>query len=377
MLTASCDDDNNNDNDSPENGPGETFATNLDTPWEMTFAPDGRMFITQRPGVVAVVEGGETRTWLELDSTAVEVGESGLTGFAIHPNFTQNGYVYVAYTYALSKMPLQLVNKIVRYREDASTKQPVWDKVILDNSPSNYVHTVARLKFGPDGMLYVSVGDNFKSENAQDLNVLNGKILRMTDDGAVPADNPRPGSLIYSYGHRNPQGLAFQPGTDMLWATEHGPSVEQGCCMDEINMIKPNANYGWPIIRGNQQQAGLETPVYYSGDTTTWAPTGAVFVTQGEWEGSLLFTGLRGEALFRAVFDPDDPTKIQTVERYFHKTFGRLRSVTEGPDGMIYLAVSNQDGRGTANHDVDRVLVFTQQAIRDDGSEDVGADPIP
>jgi glucose/arabinose dehydrogenase len=345
----------------------ETYAADLDTPWEMDFAADGRLFITQRAGMVTVVDNGTTKTWLALDSVVQEIGESGLTGIVLHPEFAQNGYVYVAYTYAMSKSPLKLVNTIVRYKENAS-KAPQWDKVILDGVESNYLHTVGSLEFGPDGMLYATIGDNFKPEWAQDLSVLNGKILRMTADGGAPADNPIAGSLIYSYGHRNPQGIAFHPDTKALWETEHGPSVEQGCCMDEINMIKPGANYGWPLIRGSQQQAGLETSVYHSGDTTTWAPTSGTFLTQGEWKGSFLFTGLRGQALYRAVFDPADANKITKVERYLHETFGRLRNVVEGPDGRIFISVSNQDGRGNADFDKDRVIVLTQDRIRRAGN---------
>jgi glucose/arabinose dehydrogenase len=198
---------------------------------------------------------------------------------------------------------------------------------------------------------------------AQDMSSLNGKILRMNREGGVPEDNPFPGSYIYSLGHRNPQGLAFQPGTDNLWETEHGPSEEQGCCMDEINLILPGKNYGWPLIRGSQQQAGLVAPIYYSGDTTTWAPTGGIFITQGDWEGSFVFTGLRGQALYRAVFNTSDPTKIDAVERFLYQTLGRLRNVAEGPDGRIYISVSNQDGRGDPLTIDDRIVVMTQNEI--------------
>jgi glucose/arabinose dehydrogenase len=299
-----------------------------------------------------------------MDSVVEEVGESGLTGITLHPQFAQNGYVYLGYTYAESKAPLKLVNKLVRYKEDPSSKTPVFDKVLLDGIAGNYVHNIGPLEFGPDGKLYVAVGETFLPPLAQDMNSLNGKILRLNDDGTVPDDNPFPGSYIYSLGHRNPQGLAFHPETQALWSTEHGPSEEQGCCNDEVNVIKPGANYGWPIIRGSQTQAGLETPVYHSGDTTTWAPTGGVFVTQGEWKGSLLFTGLRGQALYRAVPDSADANKIQTVERYMHMEFGRLRNVLEGPDGKIYVAVSNQDGRGDPLTQDDRIIAFTQDEIR-------------
>jgi glucose/arabinose dehydrogenase len=220
------------------------------------------------------------------------------------------------------------------------------------------------LEFGPDGKLYVAIGEIFQPELAQDMSVLNGKILRVNDDGSIPADNPFPGSYIYSLGHRNPQGLVFNPETQMLWSTEHGPSEEQGCCLDEVNIVKPGANYGWPIIRGSETQAGLETPAYHSGDTTTWAPTGGTFITQGEWRGSMLFTGLRGQALYRAVLDSTDGNKVQTVERYLFQEFGRLRNVIEGPDGKIYVAVSNQDGRGDPKTEDDRIIAFTQDQLR-------------
>ena len=244
-----------------------------------------------------------------------------------------------------------------------STKRPVFDKVILDGISGNYLHNVGALEFGPDGKLFVTVGEIFSPTVAQDPSSLNGKILRMNDDGSIPVDNPIPDSYVYSLGHRNPQGIAFHPETHELWSTEHGPSEEQGCCRDEINLIKPLGNYGWPIIKGSETQAGLETPIYQSGDTTTWAPTGGVFITQGVWKGSLLFTGLRGQALYRAVFNSADPSKIDTVERYLHKAFGRLRNVAEGTDGKIYIAVSNQDGRGDPLSVDDRIISMTADQI--------------
>ena len=350
------------DDDGP-NVRGTVVAEQLDTPWELAFAPDGRLFFTQRPGVIDVVENGNLKVWLALDSVVEEVGESGLFGIALHPQFDQNGYVYFAYSYAVSKSPLVLMNKIVRYKEDPSTKTPAFDKIILDGIPGNYLHNVGALEFGPDGKLFATVGEIFLPDLAQDPSSLNGKILRINDDGSVPADNPTSDSYIYSMGHRNPQGLAFHPETGELWSTEHGPSEEQGCCMDEINLIKPGMNYGWPVIKGSQIQAGFESPVYHSGDTTTWAPTGGVFVTQGGWKGSLLFTGLRGQALYRATFDSSDPHKIENVERFLYQQYGRLRNVAEGPDGKIYIAVSNQDGRGDPLSQDDRIISMTQDQI--------------
>jgi glucose/arabinose dehydrogenase len=352
------------EDDDDKGGDVKAYAERLDTPWEMVFAPDGRLFVTQRPGSIAVIENGNKSTWLALDSVVEEVGESGLLGIELDPEFSQNGYVYIGYTYAASKGPLELVNKLVRYKENASTKKPVFDKVLMDGIKGNFIHNSGPLEFGPDGMLYWAVGEIYIPELAQDKSVLNGKILRMTRDGAIPADNPIANSYIYSLGHRNPQGLAFQPETGELWSTEHGPSEEQGCCRDEINRILPGRNYGWPIITGSEQSAGYETSAYHSGDTTTWAPAGGIFVSQGEWEGSFVFTGLRGQALYRAVFNAADPTKIDTVETYLYQKFGRLRNVVEGANGRLYIAVSNQDGRGDPLTIDDRIIAMTQEEIR-------------
>ncbi len=357
MSVSACNDDDD------ETSNETNYADHLDTPWEMVFAPDGRLFFTQRPGVVSVVENKNTKTWLNLDTVVLEIGESGLLGITLDPNFDQNGFVYMGYTYAASKSPLKLINKLVRYKEDASTKTPVFDKVLLDGIEGNYIHNSGPLEFGPDGMLYWAIGERFEPEVAQDLSSLNGKILRMTRDGGIPEDNPFPNSYIYSYGHRNPQGIAFQPGTNDLWSTEHGPSEEQGCCRDEINRILPGHNYGWPVIIGSETHADMETPVYHSGDTATWAPTGAFFVTQGAWTGSMVYTGLRGKALFRVIFNPSDHTKIDTVERYLYNKFGRLRNVVQGPDGNMYIAVTNQDGRGDPLSIDDRIIVMSTEQI--------------
>jgi glucose/arabinose dehydrogenase len=359
---SACDDWLDDDDHDSDPRIGTNFIVGIDTPWEMEFASDGTLFVTQRPGTISKISPeGNLVNWLELDSVVEEVGESGLFGIELDPDFNTNGYVYFAYTYAAEQSPLRLVNKIVRYRNDNGA--PKFDKVLIDGIRGNHLHNVGALEFGPDNMLYVTVGETYEPELSQDKTSLNGKILRMTRDGEIPDDNPFPGSYVYSLGHRNPQGLAFQPGTGALWSTEHGPSEEQGCCRDEINLIQAGRNYGWPIIRGSEEQEGLESPVYHSGDTTTWAPTGGVFLTKGEWEGSMLFTGLRGEALYRVVFT-DNTNKIDKVERYLYQQFGRLRNVAEGPDGNIYLAVSNQDGRGDPLTIDDRIIILTQQGIR-------------
>jgi glucose/arabinose dehydrogenase len=164
---------------------------------------------------------------------------------------------------------------------------------------------------------------------------------------------------VYSYGHRNPQGLAWQPGTGRLYATEHGPSGFQGCCRDEVNLIEPGKNYGWPEIRGDESKEGMISPVIHSGQSETWAPAGATFATQGPWAGSLVFTGLRGQSLYRILLDPKDPRKVEKLERHLSRQYGRLRDVVEGPDKALYLLTSNHDGRGRPSADDDRVIRIT------------------
>lgn len=334
----------------------EVIARGLDTPWAIDFAPDGRMFLTERPGRIRVIENGQLQPepWMIVDS--VEVGEGGLLGLALDPQFAMNRYVYVAYTYRSPDGRLQ--NRLARLREDPVTRRGVFDRVLLESVPGNSNHDGGRVKIGPDGKVYWTMGDAGNASLAQNLASLNGKILRLNLDGTVPADNPFAGSYVYAYGHRNPQGLAWQPGTGLLYETEHGPSGSP-CCRDEVNLIEPGRNYGWPIIMGDQTAAGMVSPLIHSGDTITWAPSGATFVTQGPWAGSMLFTGLRGQTLYRLTLDPNDPRRVVSFERLLVQQYGRLRDVVEGPDGLLYVLTSNRDGRGNPMPDDDRVLRLT------------------
>src|SRR4030042_4256826 len=238
----------------------EDFITGLDVPWEMAFAPDGRIFVTERQGKILVIEDGklEDEPWMNLD--VAEVGEGGLLGLALDPEFGENHYVYVAYTYSTGVNKLQ--NRLVRLREDTSTGKGVMDKVLLDSAAGNVFHDGGRVKFGPDGKLYWTLGETGNPQLAQDLTSLNGKILRINPDGTMPANNPFSGSFVFSYGHRNPQGLAWQPGTDRLYSTEHGPSGGfYGQGQDEVNYIEPGKNYGWPVIHGDQSREGMVNPI--------------------------------------------------------------------------------------------------------------------
>jgi glucose/arabinose dehydrogenase len=272
--------------------------------------------------------------------------EAGLFGIAIDPGFSVNGYVYVAYTYQANG---GLQNRLVRLREEPGTGNGVADRVLLDGVTGSSIHDGGRVKFGPDGKLYWSTGDAGSPQLAQSLSSLNGKILRLNPDGSIPSDNPFPDSYVYSFGHRNPQGLAWEPGTGRLYATEHGPSAR-----DEINFIESGKNYGWPVIMGDETQSNMITPLINSG-SITWAPSGAAFVISGPWDGSLLFVGLRGESLFRLTIDG------LSLERYYAGEFGRLRDVVMGPDGAVYILTNNRDGRGTPRPGDDRILRLTWQ----------------
>jgi glucose/arabinose dehydrogenase len=317
--------------------------------------PDGRWLVTERPGRIRVIQGGQLQQepWFAFDVWERDDSEAGLLGIAVDPKFAENRFVYVAYTYPQGS---RLQNRLVRLRDDGG--KGVQDKVLFDGILGAANHDGGRVRFGPDGKLYWTMGESFMQNLAQDRESPSGKILRLNPDGSVPSDNPFPGSPVWTWGHRNPQGLAWQPGTGRLYGTEHGPSgPQQGCCHDEVNLIEPGKNYGWPTIRGDQTRDGLVTPVLHSGPSTTWAPSGAAFVTRGPWQGSLLFAGLRGLSLYRVTFDQTG--KATLAERPLAQEYGRLRDVVEGPDGAIYVLTSNRDGRGSPTREDDRVLRLT------------------
>jgi glucose/arabinose dehydrogenase len=335
----------------------ENVVRDLATIWAIDFAPDGRMFLTERGGRIRTVQNGvvDPEPWMTIE--VVERGESGLLGLALDKDFANNGYVYAAYTYAADG---GLQNRLVRLREDTATRRGVMDTVLLDEARGAQVHDGARVKIGPDGKLYWTMGESGSPDLAQRLDTLNGKILRLNLDGSIPADNPFPGSPVYSYGHRNPQGLAWQPGTGLLFETEHGPSGQQSCC-DEVNLILPGQNYGWPQAYGDQVSEGTIPPLIHSGNSSadTWAPGGATFVTSGPWAGSLVFVGLRGESLYRVTLDPANLRSVVGLERHFQGQYGRLRDVVEGPDGALYVSTSNKDGRGRPKPGDDQILKLT------------------
>jgi aldose sugar dehydrogenase len=330
----------------------EVLATGLEVPWAVDFAPDGRALITERPGRIRVFSDGHIQDGVWAAPEVVSVSEAGLLGLAIDPDFATNHRVYVALSYRLPNGGH--ANRLVRMHEENG--KGIMDAVLLDGVMGSTQHDGGRVRIGPDSMIYWTTGDSGNGDLSQDVRSLNGKILRVNLDGSIPSDNPIPGSPIYSYGHRNPQGLAWQPGTQDLYATEHGPSGNPDCCQDEVNRILPGQNYGWPVITAEETREGLVSPVWQSGLSETWAPSGAAFVTQGPWEGSLLFTGLRGESLYRLVFDPAAPSRPVSLEGYLKEQFGRLRDVAQGPDGAFYVLTNNRDAFGSPTREDDRLL---------------------
>ncbi len=339
----------------------QVVATGLSVPWALAFAPDGRILVTERAGRLRVIEDGALRPEPLATLPVEAIGEGGLLGLALDPGFAENGRLYLMYTYAEGS---QLFNRISRF---TLTGAGLGDETVLvDRIPGARYHNGGRLAIGPDGKLYAGTGDALVPQLAQDLGSLAGKILRINLDGSIPGDNPFPGSPVYSLGHRNPQGLAFQPGTAVLWAVEHGPSGEFGlCCRDELNRIVPGGNYGWPYVAGTDvvdaaQAAArdLIAPVASSGEDT-WAPAGLAFYQDGPlaaWQGDLFFGALRGRHLRRVTPEGDDPAQVASEEALYNGMYGRIREVIMGPDGYLYLTTSNRDGRGQPVAEDDRVL---------------------
>jgi glucose/arabinose dehydrogenase len=352
---------------SPRIGPAvvqgvNTIVIGLEIPWAVDLAPDGRLFVTERPGRVRIVRiVGEAATvqpepWATLPARVSPNTERGLLGLALDPSFAKNGFVYLYYSY---RGPgTTTLNRLVRMRD--ANGVGVDETVLLDGIPGNEQHDGGRVKFGPDGKLYLTVGDGEVDARAQNTASPNGKVLRLNSDGSIPTDNPFADSAVWSFGHRNPQGIAWHPDTGALYETEHGPSVIFPlCCQDEVNLIEKGKNYGWPVVTGQPHDARFVDPLVWSGRTDTWAPSGATFLTKsGPLRGSFLFAALRGSHLHRVVFGPDGRT-VLFEERLLENQFGRLRDVFELPSGQLLVLTSNRDARGRPLPTDDRVLLVT------------------
>ncbi|MEO8581368.1 MAG: PQQ-dependent sugar dehydrogenase [Patescibacteria group bacterium] len=322
----------------------ESVVEGLYVPWSIVFTSVDRMLVTERSGAIRVVQKNKLLPQPLMKFPEVsDKGEEGLMGLAMDPEYSKNKFLYACLAYASGK---NLQNKVVRLKDEGDTA--VVEKQLLDAIPSATNHAGCRVRFGPDAKLYVTTGDATTKEIAQDMNSLGGKILRMNSDGSIPADNPFPNSYVYTLGHRNSQGIAWQPGTGQLFATEHGPTVFDGPAGgDEVNAIMAGQNYGWPTVHHKLHQDGMIDPVLEF--TPAVAPSGAMFYSGDifpQLQNNFLFALLKGEGIMRVEFSNEDPSKVERVSKLNGITVGRIREVEQGPDGFIYFATSNRDGRG-------------------------------
>ena len=329
---------------SAEAGPVEVettvVAAGLEAPWDLVFTPGGEALVSERDSsrLLSIDSSGNVEELQRLPENGT--GEGGLLGIALSPNYESDGYIYAYYT-------TDTDNRVTRFRLGEDPEP------ILTGIPVLTYHNGGRIAFGPDGNLYVGTGDAGDTSNSQDLNSLGGKILRVTPDGDVPADNPFSNSPIYSYGHRNVQGLAWDEG-GQLYATEFGQNR-----YDEVNRIQPGGNYGWPAVEG---EGGFFASGEYIDPIATWAtseasPSGAAILKNGaipQWEDSFFMAALRGQRLYRLALDPSGTVTEQ--EELLSGQAGRLRHVVQAPDGSLWVLTSNRDGRGTPIATDDRIL---------------------
>lgn len=327
----------------------EEVVGGLVVPWSISFINEHEAIVTERVGRVDLLDVSSGRMEVVGTVPVAHEGEAGLLGSAV-VRLGRAMRVVLYYTYSRDG---RLFNRLSTFDESLSDEQ-----VLIDGIPGAVVHNGGRVRVGPDGRLYATTGDARVPELSQSLSSLAGKILRIAPDGSVPDDNPFPGLPIYSLGHRNPQGIDWHPVTKLLYATEHGPSGEfLQFAHDEVNLIVPGGNYGWPHVIGTGGGGKYIDPIIESG-LETWAPSGCSFYSgrwNEEWRNDLLFATLRGEHLHRLTLDEDGRTVVRT-EKYLSGTYGRLRDVVEGPDGSIYLLTSNRDGRGSPRPNDDRIL---------------------
>jgi glucose/arabinose dehydrogenase len=313
------------------------IATGLEAPWDVAFTPDDRVFVTERDSG-RLLELGPDGAVTEVQRLDVEpAGEGGLLGLAVSPDYADDGLLYAYLTG-------QEDNRIVRFRPGEDPE------AILTGIPRSAIHNGGRIAFGPDGLLYAGTGDAGQESNAQDPGSLAGKILRVSPDGGVPGDNPLPGSPVYSLGHRNVQGLAWD-AEGRLYATEFGPDRD-----DEINRIEPGSNYGWPEVTGAAGRAGFVDPILVrQPPEAAWS--GATVPLDSaipQWDGGLVVASLRGARLWHVPLTPDgaagEPDDV-LVDAY-----GRLRAAVSAPDGSVWVLTNNRDGRGQPAEGDDRII---------------------
>ena len=323
----------------------------LEHPWSLAFLPDGRMLVTERPGRLRIIVDGRLQAApISGVPKVFAKGQGGLLDVVLHPDYASNGWIYFSYAAASLRGGHTAV---ARARLDGNRLVDLETLFKANNLAGGGVHFGSRLAFGGDGKLYVTVGERGDGDKAQELSSHNGTTVRLNDDGSVPDDNPflkTAGALpeTYSYGHRNPQGMARHPVSGDIWLNEHGP---QGG--DEVNIVSAGVNYGWPVITYGRSYAGfaigegaekpgLAQPVLHW--TPSIAPSGMAFYTGDKfpaWRGNLFVGSLKFQHLVRVELDGE---RVVGQERLLEGAFGRVRDVRQGPDGFLYILTDEVDG---------------------------------
>ena len=350
-----------------------TIISGLDTPWEIAWGPDNHLWITERSGLISRWHpgNGSFSTVLDISDVVYEVSEAGLLGMAFHPDFDQTPWVYLVYNYRLPDNS-GIRERLVRYHFDGGAL--INPDTLLNGLSGSGNHNGSRLAFAPDGTLYMTTGDVQNVSLAQDYSSLSGKVLRINSDGSIPSDNPDPESYIWSIGHRNPQGLVFSPD-GLLYSSEHGPSND-----DELNIIEKDRNYGWPDVQGfcdSPTESEYCSTHNIREPLIAWTPTLAVAGIDyynhpaiPEWQHSILMGTLKADRLVVMRLSEDGLSVLEEMQ-YFIDWWGRLRDVCVSPDGRIFLAVSNKDGRGQIRPGDDRIIELKSIAPQKEYCEQV------
>ncbi|HET8720345.1 MAG TPA: PQQ-dependent sugar dehydrogenase [Candidatus Nitrosotenuis sp.] len=318
----------------------KTLAEGLKRPWAIAFADD-RILVTEKDGNIRVIESGKLLDEPLASLRVAKIFGGGLLGIAPHPDFEKNHFLYVYFTYEEQG---DFWNKVVRLTvSDNSISDAV---TILDKIPGSQFYNGGALKFGPDKKLYVATG--LTSENSgesQDISSLGGKILRLNDDGTIPSDNPFVDSPVFSLGHRDIQGMAWDKNGN-LYATEMGPTKN-----DEINLVKAGQNYGWPGVECGGNEKYADSIMCYD---PSIEPGGIVFYTGDklQYEDNMIMATMRGTSLYKLVIDKNGVESQKNIL----SGVGRIRDVNEGPDGNLYIITSNTDGKGFASKTDDKLI---------------------
>ena len=328
-----------------------TKVATLDYPWAVAFLPDRRMLVTERGGTMRIVDAdGRKSEPLQGVPPVALGGQGGLLDVVLHPDFARNQLVYFTYS---GSGPNGTATRLGRGRLDGDRLADV--ALLFEATPAagGGLHFGSRIAFGLDGLMYVTVGERYQRDTAQDLDKLRGKVVRLRDDGSVPPDNPFTGRnganhAIFTYGHRNPQGLTVHPQTGQVWEVEHG--ARGG---DELNLLRPGANYGWPLVTygtdydgsrigDGTSKPGIEEPAKYW--VPSISPSGLTFYFGDafpQWRGSLFLGGLSGQLLTRLEITGD---RVTHEERLLVRQIGRIRDVRQGPDGKLWLLTDGPGG---------------------------------